>query len=50
MNNSSAYYIHDFVTNMNTHGAGKIIINEIEKLAIKDNEFLNHYCESLRYH
>lgn len=58
---SSAYYIHNLVTDPACPGAGRRIMEEAEKLAILhgkeymrldcavDNSFLNHYYESLGY-
>ena len=58
---SSAYYIHNLVTDPAMRGVGKCIMKEVEKQAIrhekqfirldcaKDNAFLNQYYESLGY-
>lgn len=59
--NSFAYYIHNLVTDCAAPGAGKRILEEVEKLAIQqgkqylrldcaaDNKFLNQYYESQGY-
>ena len=58
---SSAYYVHNLVTDPAYQGAGKRILEEAEMLAIRhgkqyirtdcavDNGFLNRYYESLGY-
>jgi len=56
-----AYYLHNFVTTLKVKGIGKIILKEVEQLAIKNskevirldcmakNDFLNGYYENLGY-
>ena len=58
---SSAYYVHNLVTDPVYKGIGRIILHEAEKLAVQnkkhylrldcasDNAILNHYYESLGY-
>ena len=58
---SLAYYVHNLVSDPAVHGAGKRILEEVEKLAIRngkqyirldcavDNAFLNRYYETLGY-
>lgn len=57
-NKCSAYYLHNFVTDTKIKGIGKIILEFVEELAIKnnksklrldcaeDNDFLNNYYEN----
>lgn len=57
----NAYYIHNLVTDICRKGIGKIILKEIENLALSeqktyirldcsvDNAFLNNYYEALEY-
>ena len=59
--NTPAYYIHSLVTDTEEPGAGKVIMAEIDKLAIRDGKqclrldcaadstFLNGYYKSLGY-
>ena len=61
MADSPAYYVHNLVTELSVKGAGKIILSEVEKMAIRkgiqflrldcavDNKFLNEYYESMGY-
>ena len=61
MADSPAYYVHNLVTELSVKGAGKIILSEVEKMAISkgiqflrldcavDNKFLNEYYESMGY-
>ena len=61
MADSPAYYVHNLVTDLSVKGAGKIILSEVEKMAISkgiqflrldcavDNESLNEYYESMGY-
>lgn len=61
MADSPAYYVHSLVTELSVKGAGKIILSEVEKMAISqgiqflrldcavDNKFLNEYYESMGY-
>ena len=56
-----SYYLHNFVTSLEYKNVGKIIMNEVETLAIKNNkeavrldcmvsnEFLNQYYGNLGY-
>ena len=56
------FYLHHFVTSLKHPGVGKIIISEVEKLAVSfkkqavrldcmvKNEFLNDYYEKLGYY
>ena len=56
-----AYYVHNLVTELSVKGAGKIILSEVEKMAISkgiqflrldcavDNKFLNEYYETMGY-
>ena len=58
---SSAFYIHNLVTDSEVHGAGSFLIEETEKMAIQsgkefirldcaaDNSFLNQYYEDHGY-
>ena len=58
---SSAYYVHNLVTDPSITGAGKVILVETEKLAIQngksflrldcavDNAFLNEYYASMGF-
>ncbi|MDD7281235.1 GNAT family N-acetyltransferase [Floccifex sp.] len=60
-NQVNAYYIHNLVTDINEKGAGKVILSNIEQMAIQnnkqrlrldcaiDNKFLNQYYERLGY-
>ena len=57
----SAYYLHNFVTDIQTKGIGKKILKSVEELARKnnksklrldcaeDNDFLNNYYENAGY-
>lgn len=57
----SAYYLHNFVTDLTAKGAGREIIKAVEALAVNDhkervrldssidNPFLNQYYESMGY-
>ena len=61
MADSPAYYVHNLVTDLSVKGAGKIILSEVEEMAISkgiqflrldcavDNESLNEYYESMGY-
>ena len=60
-NKCSAYYLHNFVTDIQIKGIGKRMLEFVEKLAIKNkktklrldcaenNEFLNNYYEKAGY-